>query len=177
MFKQAYSLFLSPRGRIGRGVFIKAVLVWGVFYAAQYFWFEKTGTSNLNFYLSLALLILNIQVVFCIFGKRLHDFGRSTWALIGLFALLLIIAIFVMLNFGGLEYFNTIMENPGLQSDPQAMKDVHQIYQDTLGENIPKSRILMSILPVGFILWLAVTPGQACDNRYGEPLNTGTKIM
>lgn len=173
MLKQAYTLFLSPRGRIDRGAFIKAVLVWGVFYVAQFFWFKKTGANTINFYLALGFLVLNIQVVFCVFGKRLHDLGRSTWALIGLFALLLIIAILVMLNFGGLEYFNTIMDNPGLQSDPQAMKDVHQVYQDTLSKNIPKSRGLMSILPIVFILWLAIAPGQTDSNRYGAAPNTG----
>lgn len=173
MLNQAYTLFLSPRGRIGRQAFIVGVLLWGAFYTAQYFWFKNTGTNTPNFYLSLIFLVINIQIVFCIFGKRLHDLGRSTWPLIGTFMLVFVAAIIVMLNFGGLEYFDALMANPELQNDPEAMKQLHQTYQDTLAQNIPQSRALMSIIPVLFTLWLAVTKGQSEANRYGNPLQSG----
>ncbi len=172
--KLPYSLFVSPRGRIGRQTFLLGFAVWCIFYAAQYLWFQKTGENSVNFFLALGLMMLNIHIIFCVFGKRLHDLGRSTWALMGMFALVLIIAIFVMLNFGGLEYFDTIMQNPDKQNDPKFMKHVHQIYQDRLSANLPKIGPLLLIAPLVFTLWLGLKPGQSVQNRYGPALKLGT---
>ena len=170
MTRTIRTLFLTPTGRIGRKAFIGAVLAWSAFYVLQSLWFAKTGTNHFNFYVALIFLILNLHIVFCIFGKRLHDLGRSVWALIGMFALVFIIAIIVMLKFGGLEYFNTLMTHPEYAQDEQAMRRIHQAYQDAMASNILKSRILMSLVPLGFTLWLAATAGHTTPNRYGEAL-------
>ncbi|MBL4870783.1 MAG: DUF805 domain-containing protein [Robiginitomaculum sp.] len=164
------SLFLSPRGRIGRKPFIVAIATWCVFYMAQYFWFQKTGQNTLNFFLALGLMVLNIHIIFCVFGKRLHDIGRSTWALMGVFMLILIVAVFVMLNFGGVEYFDTIMKNPDKHNDPVFMREVQQIYQDSLSKSLPKIGPLLSVLPSAFTLWLCAKNGHNTGNRYGPAL-------
>lgn len=169
MTHQLRTLFLSPAGRIGRKPFIAAVIAWSVFYVLQSLWFEKTGTNQFNFYIAMVLLILNLHVIICIYGKRLHDLGRTLWALIAMFALMFIVAIVVMLNFGGLEYFNTLMSNPEYAQDDQAMKKIHQAYQNAMTENLTKSRIVMALIPLAFTLWLAVKSGNLEENRYGLP--------
>lgn len=162
------SLFLSPLGRIGRKTFIMGFIAWALFYVGQTFWFRHSGINSLNFYLSLLFLILNIQIMFSLYGKRLHDIGRSTWALIGMLVLVLIIAIFAMLAFGGLEYFDTIMQNPAKQADPEFMKAVHQTYQDRLSQNMPKIGPILLALPVLFTVWMMVAKPHTQDNRYGN---------
>lgn len=172
MFKSVFKLFMSPRGRIGRQTFIICVVAWLAFYAAQTFWFRQTGTNQFNFLLSLALLFVNLQIIFSIYGKRLHDLGRSTWALIGMIALLILAAIFVMLNFGGLEYFETLYNNPEIAEDPVAMQNVQDAYQSELAKNVPQSRLILGALPILFTLWLAIRPGQSEANRYGDPITS-----
>lgn len=164
------TLFLAPTGRIGRKAFIGAVIAWSVFYVLQSLWFAKTGTNQLNFYLAMIFLVLNLHILICIYGKRLHDLGRSLWGLIGMFTLMFIIAIIVMLNFGGLEYFNELMTHPEYAQDEQAMQRIHQTYQDAMTENLTKSRILMALVPLTFTLWLAAKTGSADTNKYGKPL-------
>jgi uncharacterized membrane protein YhaH (DUF805 family) len=161
-------LFFSPRGRLARKSFIIAVLVWLGFYALQRVWFTQTGTNHVNFYLSLVLLFVNLQIIFCVFGKRLHDIGRSTWPLIGMFAVLIIATFAVMLNFGGLEYFETLHNNPEFVEDADALKRVQDKYQQTMAENLPKTGLILSGIPIIFTLWLAIAPGQKKTNKYGE---------
>ena len=133
MAKRALKLFISPRGRIARTPFILAVSIWLLFYLAQRYWFERTGSNLFNFFLSLALIFLNLQIVFSVYGKRLHDIGRSIWPLTGMFALLIIATIIVMLNFGGLEYFETFHDNPSLVEDADALKRVQEKIPSYLG--------------------------------------------
>ncbi|NNC38177.1 MAG: DUF805 domain-containing protein [Acidimicrobiales bacterium] len=168
MLARIRHLFLSPRGRINRSPFAIGLLVWLLFYGLQAIWFSVSGTSQLNFFLALCLLFLNIHILFCLYGKRLHDFGRTTWPLIGMFALVLITAIFVMLNFGGLEYFETLYENPEIAENAEAMKKVHEDYKAKLAENLPQTRLIMATIPILFTLWVGLKPGHTETNTYGE---------
>ena len=170
MIARIRKLFLSPSGRVNRRQFALGFAIWLVFYALQAVWFSQTGTNQTNFMLALGLLFLNLHIIVCLYGKRLHDFGRSTWSLTGMFVLVLILFIFVMLNFGGLEYFETLNQNPEISADPEAMKKVHEDYQASLAQNLPRTRLIMSIIPVLFTLWVAVSPGQRKPNRYGDPV-------
>lgn len=161
-------LFLSPRGRSNRTQFGLGLVALLVFYSLQMIWFSKTGTNQFNFIMAFVLLFLNLHIISSLYGKRLHDLGRTTWPLIGMFALVLISAIFVMLNFGGLEYFETLNQNPEMAQDPEAMKKIHEAYQDSLAQNVPRTRLIMSVIPVLFTLWTGFKPGQSKTNRYGE---------
>lgn len=167
MIKNLYILWFSPRGRIGRRAFIIGAALWLGFYIAQQFWFAKTGVNGFNFWLSLILLFVNLHIILCVAGKRLHDMGRGYWPIVGMFALLFMASILVMLNFGGLEYFNALMENPEIAEDPEAMQALHKTYQLTLADGVPKIRLLLSIIPLAFSLWLALAKGEDGGNRYG----------
>jgi len=170
MIARLRQLFLSPFGRINRTQFGIGLAVWLAFYAAQAAWFAQTGTNQTNFMLALGLLVLNLHIIVCLYGKRLHDFGRTRWPLTGMIVLVLIVFIFVMLNFGGLEYFETLNQNPEISADPEAMKKVHEDYQASLAENLPQTRLIMSVLPVAFTMWVALRPGHRDSNQYGDPV-------
>ncbi len=167
IMKSAISLFLSPRGRIARPAFIIAVFVFTVFVFAQKFVLEYTGTGVASFLLEFALFFLNLHIIMAVFGKRLHDLGRSFWPLIGLFALMAIVFLVLILNYGGIEYFDTVMAHPEYAGNEEAMQKVLQTYQDRLAEGLPKANWIMATLPALFTLWLALAPGQANENRYG----------
>ena len=104
--------------------------------------------------------------------KRLHDLGRSLWPLTALFFLIIIVWLLMILNYGGIEYFDTVMAHPEYAGNEEAMKKVLNVYQDKLAEGMPKARWVMTVLPALFTLWLAITPGQEGDNRYGIAYET-----
>ncbi len=172
--KNAYSLLLSPRGRIGRVDFLIGLAFLIGFVFAQKYIFSIMPDGLVSFFLPMTLFFLTFHIVLCVYGKRLHDMGYTIWPLTGLFFVMIIAAIMVMLNFGGLEYFNTVIAHPEYAEDEAAMKQVQQVYQNTLAANMPKARILMTILPGAFSVWLLSRSGQAEDNQYGSII--GTKV-
>ncbi len=166
-------LFLSPSGRISRRSFIIGVAGLAAFIAVQLFGLGLIGMGMVNFFLTLALFFLNFHIIMALYGKRLHDLGRSFWPLIGLFFLIIIIWLLMILNYGGIEYFDTVMAHPEYAGNEEEMKKVLQVYQDKLAVGMPKARWVIAILPTLFTLWLAITPGQEGDNRYGlRPMHT-----
>lgn len=72
------------------------------------------------------------------------------------------------LNYGGVEYFDTVMAHPEYAGNEEEMKKVLEAYQDKLAVGMPKARWVMAILPTLFTLWLVLAPGQEGDNRYGD---------
>ncbi|MBL4854348.1 MAG: DUF805 domain-containing protein [Robiginitomaculum sp.] len=160
-------LFLSPSGRIPRRPFIIAVAVFIVFVMAQKYLFVYMDNGLPKFFLQFGLFFLNLHIIMAVYGKRLHDLGRSFWPLIGLFALMAIVFLVLILNFGGIEYFDTVMANPEYAGNEEAMQKVLQTYQDKLAKGLPTANWIMAGLPALFTLWLALAPGQADKNRYG----------
>jgi len=143
------------------------VVVLGALYAAQHFIYPLLGEGLAGFFVPMGFFFLNLHIIFCVFGKRLHDLGRSFWPLIGLFVALILVAIFAMLAFGGLDYFDTLYQNPELSQNAEAMQAVHQTYQNNLATNMPRINLILALLPVIFTAWLFMTPGQPDENRYG----------
>ena len=170
MFKSALKLFLSPRGRIGRKTFIFCFFGWLAFYIAQALWFSKTGNNLFNFYLALLLLFVNIQIIFSIYGKRLHDFGRSIRPIIALFVIIILTWIVLMLNFGGLEYFDTVYQNPEIVEDEAAMQKVTEAYQSAIKLRVPQTRLILGSIAALFTIWVASRPGDPSPNPYGDPI-------
>ena len=71
---QFYSLFVSYRGRIGRGTFCScSILIWSLFFAA----FILTDIA-LGFKATLALYPFVIWTSFAVSAKRMHDTGASS---------------------------------------------------------------------------------------------------
>jgi len=93
-------LFLSPSGRIPRRSFIIAVAVFIVFVLAQKYSLVYMGNDLPRFFLEFGLFFLNLHIIMAVYGKRLHDLGRSFWPLVGLFALMAIVFLVLILRYG-----------------------------------------------------------------------------
>ena len=87
MLAKAYKLLFSPRGRIERPAFIIGVISLLVFTALQKLLFARLGAGMVSFYVPMILFFVTFHIVLCIYGKRLHDLGRSLWPLTGMIAL------------------------------------------------------------------------------------------
>jgi len=162
-------LFLSPRGRIGRSAFMLGMACLLIFTMLALFLFTKLGPGMVTFYGFLVFIFLVLHIIMCVYGKRLHDLGRSLWPLIGMMALMVVVMILVGLNFGGLEYFDTVMAHPEYAENEAEMEKALNAYQDKLNANLPKARWMMAVLPALFTLWLAAAKGTPDDNIYGPP--------
>lgn len=177
--KNIRKLLLSPSGRIARIPFIIGAAVLIALYTVQHIIYPLLGNGSFGFFVPMVFFFFNLHIIFCICGKRLHDLARTTWPLFGMFALLFVVMMIVGLKFGMLEYFesvSTLMNDPVLQKDTEAMRaavqPLEQAYQQNMQANMPKIGPLLAFVPLAFTIWLATTPGQKDDNRYGpKPAN------
>ncbi len=172
--KNIRKLLLSPSGRIARIPFIIGVVVLIALYMVQHYIYPHLGNGLTSFFVPMVFFFFNLHIIFCISGKRLHDLGRTTWPLFGMFALLFMTMMIVGLKFGMLEYFESVsklMSDPVLQADPEAMRaavqPLEQAYQQNMQANMHKIGPLLTLVPLAFAIWLATAPGQKGDNRYG----------
>ena len=172
--KNFRKLLLSPSGRIARISFVSGALALLVLFGAQHYLYPVLGNGLLAFFVPMAFFFLNMHIIFCICGKRLHDMARSAWPLFGMFFLLMAVTFFVGLKFGMLEYFESVsglMNDPALQESEEAMraaiKPLEEAYQNNLKANMGKISILLAAIPAAFTAWLALAPGQVSENRYG----------
>lgn len=99
-----YKMLLSPSGRMGRKDFWVAMVIFAILVALFNFALGRLGHSILAFLISLPFPFLVLHMAYCVYGKRLHDMGRSFWPLTGMIASLILVAIIVMLAFGGSEF-------------------------------------------------------------------------
>jgi uncharacterized membrane protein YhaH (DUF805 family) len=140
------SLFLDPRGRIGRvGLFASASLMLGI----EAFLLVATPeqADGLPVYLlpmkALALWVGTIGLI-----KRLHDVGRSAWwvlaGMAGLCIWCAVVALVVSLLFGAAALV------PGSTG-----------YVILLG--------LVMLPAIGVTFWLHLEPGDPFPNRFGQP--------
>ena len=160
------TLFHAP-GRIGQKPFFVGLAVFVIFYAAQTLIMRVLGTSLFGFFLALTFLCLNLYMLYCLFGKRLHDTGRSVAPFFGMLAAVIVFAIFLQLQSGGLEYFDTIMANPDRQDDVEWMREQHVIYQERLASNMPHLRWILWLPPLLLTLFAGLKKSDGGENRYG----------
>lgn len=164
-----YKTLLHAPGRINQKQFFVGLAVFAVFYGAQIIAMGIVGTSLLGFFLAMTFLCLNLYMLYCLFGKRLHDTGRSVAPFFGMLAALIVLAIFLQLQSGGLEYFDTIMANPDRQNDEAWMQQQHVIYQERLAGNMPHVRWFLWLPPLLLTLFAGLKKGDKGENRYGNP--------
>ena len=163
------TLFHAP-GRINQKQFLIGFVVFAVFYAVQLLIMKVVGTSLPGFFISLTFLCLNLYMLYCLFGKRLHDMGRSVALFFGMLAALIVFAIYLQLQSGGLEYFDTIMANPDRQNDEIWMREQHVIYQKRLSSNMPAVRGMLWLPPLLLTLFAGLKKSDVSENRYGRPV-------
>lgn len=90
---------------MGRKDFWVGLFILTLLSAVFNFALQKLGNTNTAFLISLPFPFLVLHMTYCVYGKRLHDMGRSFWPLTGMIVLLIFVAIIVMLAFGGHRVF------------------------------------------------------------------------
>jgi len=163
-------ILLSPRGRMGRRDYIIGLVGIVILSTVFNFVLGRLGNSVWAFLISLPFPFLVLHMTYCVYGKRLHDIGRSFWPVTGLIVALIAIMIAVMMTFGGSEYFTAFSE---YTSDNPAPEDVQATlqaeYQARLAEGTGWLYGSMCGLIGAFSLWLALAKPDAKENQYGAP--------
>ncbi len=134
-------------GRIRRSHFGMA---WLILFVAGFVvgWIPLLGTL-----LSIALLWPNLAIAV----KRLHDMGRSGWFAAIPYAAVLIGSIVAFIMVGAAAFMNVdAFEN----EDALAMLAILGPALGIFG--------LVSLIGLGFLLWIGLTPGQPGSNRFGN---------
>ena len=104
-------LLVSPRGRIGRRSYMIGLIGMVVITTLFNFILGKMSGSLFGFLIALPFPFVVLHMTYCVYGKRLHDIGRSFWPITGLITALIFTMIFIMLEFGGLEYFEAFQKH------------------------------------------------------------------
>ncbi len=164
-------LFLSPAGRSTRREFWIGVAGFVAFCWLFSYVLNYLVTSMLGFWLTLILIVLFFQIMYGVYGKRLHDIGRSYWPLTGMIALIFCVGIAIMIYFGAGEMMAEYAQYDRKADIPQSEKDrITSTYQENMegAENVYRYSIFG--LWGAFTLWLGIAKPDPNENRYGKPL-------
>ncbi|MEP3654730.1 MAG: DUF805 domain-containing protein [Litorimonas sp.] len=164
-------LLFSPSGRIGRRDYLIGLVLFCVITILFNLTLKSLGNSMAAFWLSLPFPFLVLHMTYSVYGKRLHDMGRSFWPVTAFIAGLIAIAIIVMMTFGGAEYFAGFAEygrdNP---PPPELAEQLQTEYQARLAEGSGWLYGSMCSLIGVFSLWLTIGKPDPNQNRYGPPI-------
>ena len=168
-----YKLLLSPSGRIGRRDYLVGIAAFFIITTVFNLALKALGNSMLAFWVSIPFPFLVIHMTYSVYGKRLHDMGRSFWPVTGFIVALLAVAIAVMMAFGGSEYFAGFAEysreNPP-SAEVSALLQTN--YQAELAKGAGWLYGSMCGLIGAFTLWLALAKPETGENRYGASLSS-----
>lgn len=167
-----YKLLLSPAGRIGRKDFWIGFLLFCALSVLVNLILKRLGSgSTLAFLISLPFPFLVLHMSYAVYGKRLHDMGRSFWPLTWMIVSLILVLMVIMLSFGGSEYFSEFAQyERKAEIDSEVRDAIVERYQTKLaGANTLVRGSLLAIIG-GFTLWCGLSKPQAGDNKYGQAL-------
>lgn len=164
-------LLFSPSGRIGRRDYLIGLVGLAVIFSLYGLLINALGGSMFGFFAVLAFPFIILQIAYSVYGKRLHDIGRTLWPLTGLICAMLLAMIVVMLVYGGADYFAAYGEysrdNPPPAEVVEKLNAEFKPRQEQ-GETV-LSFVILSLLSA-FTLWLALAKPQAGQNAYGAPM-------
>ena len=170
MIISPYKMLLSPSGRMGRKDFWVGMVIFSVLVALFNFALQRLGNSTLAFLISLPFPFLVLHMAYCVYGKRLHDMGRSFWPLTGMITSLVLVAIIVMLAFGGSEFFSEFAQyNRKDDIDPAVQKDIVERYQAEMAKSHATVGNVMMFIIAAFTLWCGLSKADPETNNYGPP--------
>ncbi|MCW5723906.1 MAG: DUF805 domain-containing protein [Maricaulaceae bacterium] len=141
-------VLFSPNGRIGQQEFW---IGWVILVAANVL---LTWIPLLGFLIMLALIYVGI----CVYGKRLHDSGRSAWMHAIPWALGIVLLVVGFTVAGG-AMLPAILE--GGEPDPAAIF--------AAGGSMMIFWLLSFVIWIAYTLWVGLAKGDAGDNRFGPP--------
>lgn len=160
---------LHASGRHGQKSFIIGLLVFSLIYWPQKFIFTGPFLNNFwGFTVSLFVAVLNCYMIYALCAKRLHDMGRSVWAFTAMISLELCVIITTGLAYGMADYFTAFADYDRKEEIPEEVRqEIITNYQASLQPHMTEITILFWVVPVLFCLWLALSKGQASENKYG----------
>ena len=165
-----FKLLLSPAGRIGRRDYLIGLFIFFLITTIFNFILKQLGSSIYAFWLSLPFPFLVLHMTYCVYGKRLHDIGRSFWPVTAMIVILIAVFIIVMMSFGGAEYFSSFAEYDQNNPPPADLAERLQAeYQAELAKGAGWLYGVMCAVIGAFSLWLALAKPQAGENAYGAP--------
>ena len=131
---------------------------------------QRLGNSTPAFLISLPFPFLVLHMAYCVYGKRLHDMGRSFWPLTGMITSLILVAIIVMLAFGGSEFFSEFAQyHRKAEIDPAVQKDIVERYQAEMAKSHATVGNVMKAIIAAFTLWCGFSKTNPKTNSYGPP--------
>lgn len=131
----------------------------------------RLGNSTLAFLISLPFPFLVLHMAYCVYGKRLHDMGRSFWPLTGMIVGLILVAIIVMMTFGGSEYFSEFAQYDRKEDiDPAEIERIKSAYQARLSDGTATVHNIMMGIIAAFTLWCGLSKPDSHTNNYGASL-------
>lgn len=168
-----FKLIFSPSGRIGRRDYFIGLLGLVIIFTLYGLLINSLGGSMTGFFAVLSFPFIILQIVYSVYGKRLHDIGRTLWPVTALLCLIIAAMIIVMLVYGGADYFAAYSEysrdNPPPEEIVERLNAEFKPRQEQ-GETV-LSLIVISLL-TSFTLWLGLAKGESGANRYGDPVQT-----
>lgn len=163
------TIFLSPTGRMGRKDFWIGFIGLAVFITAVNTYLANFPQLYVSFWIALVFPFLALYLIYCIYGKRLHDLGQSYWPLTGAIVLQIIVIIGVMMAFGGAEYFSDFSQyDRKAVIDESVREALITKYQAEISSNMHIIRPLLLVVPTVFTLFLGIKSGHATENKYGS---------
>ncbi len=158
---------------MSRRDFWVALIIFALFVAA-YNWLLRQFEPEqmIAFWLALPFPFLAIYVIYCIYGKRLHDMGRSVWPVTAMIAAQFLAVIAVMLTFGGAEYFAAFSEFDRKEAiDPDVVRSIREPFEAEIAANLGKINGLLLVIPLLMTAWIGLSKPDPKSNKYGPPLN------
>ncbi len=166
-------IFLSPSGRMGRRNFWIGVTGLTLFVCVVNFYLRTFPALELSFWVGLVFPFLFLHMTYAIYGTRLHDMGRSFWPLTLLIVSIILLTIFIMLAFGGAEYFSEFAqyERKAVIDEAERERLINQ-YQENLANSHANTLLSLSSmgLIIAFTIWCGLSKPDPNTNRYGQPL-------
>lgn len=172
MIISPYKMLLSPAGRMGRKDFWIAMVIFAALVMLFNFVLGRLGNSTLAFLISLPFPFLALHMAYCVYGKRLHDMGRSFWPLTSMIVVLIFVAIVVMMVYGGAEYFSEFAQyNRKEDIDPVEIERIRSAYEANLSGGTATVNGVMLAIIAGFTLWCGLSKSDEKSNIYGPSLS------
>ena len=164
-----FKIFFGPYGRNSRQDFLIGLIGLVIFSVIGNWFIGSLGISMTHFYLAPIFWGLTIYMAYCVFGRRLHDIGRSVGPFMALLALLVVILIVVMLTFGGAEYFAEFSQyDRKAEIDPSVSEQIIEKYKDQLARGNKIAGWSMWAAIATFCVWLGFANGEPRANNYGD---------
>ncbi len=165
-------LLFSPAGRIGRRDYAIGLIGLVVIFTVYGLIINALGGSMTGFFAVLAFPFVILQIIYSVYGKRLHDMGRTLWPVTGLLCAILGAMIVVMLAYDGADYLAAFSEYSSNGPLTEELRDkLNREFGPRQAQGVPVLQVVVTGLLVAFTLWLGVAKADEKTNQYGAPLS------